>query len=126
MLTAVRRTRWMIALLLLLFGQAGAVRAFAAPSCARSHEAAPSQAVAGAAWLAASAPASAAAEHSHAPADELPGASALAAGCVAAALPVAPVSVPPPPSATRLLPSHADAAPPRLHQADLFRPPRAR
>jgi hypothetical protein len=126
MLAIVRRNRWLIALLLLLFGQAGVVRASAAPTCPRAHDAAPEQAAPGAIASAAGQVVATvevvSADHAHHPATDTPSAFPTMSGCGGTALPVANASAEPLPAAAPSFPL-VDAVLPRLPTHAFFRPP---
>jgi hypothetical protein len=127
MLAAVCRNHWMIALLLLLFGQAGVVRASAAPTCPRSHDAAPASLVlapgATEAPLAYHMLADTPADHEHAQASDPLSTLPPVTGCGASALPARPGGlVDPPPSGAGPLLDRETALPGPLVHA-FFRPP---
>ncbi len=126
MLAIVRRNRWLIALLLLLFGQAGVVRASAAPTCPRSHDATPEQvsavASASTAGQIVAAVEVVSADHTHHPVTDIPSAHPATSGCGGTALPVANAGAEPPPSAAPSFPL-VDAVLPRLPTHAFFRPP---
>jgi hypothetical protein len=127
MLATIRRNRWMIALLLLLFGQAGVVLASAAPTCPRSHDAAPASLVlaAGAAEgaLAHHKLADAAADHEHGAASDPLSTLPPVPGCGASALPASAGGIVDPPlsGAGPLLDRDTALPGPLVHA--FFRPP---
>jgi hypothetical protein len=126
MLAIVRRNRWLIALLLLLFGQAGVVRASAAPTCPRSHDSAPEQvshvANASAAGQIVASDEAVLADHAHYPATDTRSAYPSMSGCGGTALPIANASAELPPAAAPSFPL-VDAVLPRLPTHVFFRPP---
>jgi hypothetical protein len=128
MLQIVRRNRWVIALLLVLLGQAGVLNASAVSTCPRIHDAAAEHVSSASATPVVeqgpAVPATVSDDHSHLPAAEAPSAHPSAAGCGATALPVAEAAGLRPPAAARPFPP-MDAALPPLPIEAFFRPPQS-
>ena len=125
MLALARENRWMIALLFLLAGQVGTVRASVAPSCQRTQSTSSEWAV-----TASVDPSESSvlafdgmlAEHEHG--TEHPNAQAMAPVCGASALLSEDQTAFDPPPFRELVRASADTALPRLDVHGLFRPPR--
>jgi hypothetical protein len=127
-LASVRRTRWLIALLLLLFGQVEVVRASAVPACPRFHDAVPESSSSVASLASAEVAKqvmahdeAVSADHAHHPATNTPSAYPMS-GCGGTALPVMTASAELPPAAAPSFPL-VDAGPPLLSNHAFFRPP---
>jgi hypothetical protein len=124
MLAHVRRTRWIVALTLLLFGQVGVVRAAVVPDCPNSDRPAAALSIADAV-LTDRDHGSATTVQDERDSTELPALpSSSAPVCGLAALPAESPSRVHGSLSSRSAPPHADAIGPRLLAHFFFRPPR--